>query len=77
MHVAWLEEPGRKITQCCVQQQQQQQVDKTITHQLLIFFLRIHYTCLQPRGQTKTAAPDNDSNNNNNTGTVWFGSHEN
>ncbi len=30
---------------------------KTITHQLLIFFLRIHYTCLQPRGQTKTPVP--------------------
>lgn len=31
---------------------------KAITHHLLIFFLRIHYTCLQPRGQTKTPVPD-------------------
>lgn len=30
----------------------------TITHWLLIFLLRIHYTCLQPRGQTKRPVPD-------------------
>lgn len=56
MHAACMEQPGTEITQCC--EQQRQQVCKTITHGLLISFFRIHFTCLQLRGQTKRAVSD-------------------
>ena len=31
MHAAWMEQPCRKITHCCVQQQQQQQQENNYT----------------------------------------------